>query len=342
MPIKTGDIIVVDDCGNVNNGYLKLKEKYKRDITYDDEMENIMLIISSMFKYDNKPDTLNVNMMERYLLEFGECAIWETKEGISCTYCVRCGSPDQNGLGKDLICTSGNGQNKTFKDFKHCKDVVYIKNNKYAMPDLNMKYFAEDFTEISVTLRTLLRGSRYMPILVARDNKSKTAMETVLDGVANGKPGVIVSQNSLVDENDGSVQVINFTDPTIADKLQYLSHLRDDFDRRFYNIYGQDRSGSSKQAQVSVEEIHSGSNSKFIVPEEMFKSRKKGIDLVNKFFGCEIKFGYSECWSNEKREIEINLEMSEKELEEFDNSLVDETKEGEDKDGSKKEVLDNN
>ena len=157
----------------------ELKEKYKKQYT-DRTYEDLLLTdIASMFDWTFSED-IDTRFIESYLLIFGECAIWRLDGKLIVSVCNRAGSPNVNGLGKDLICITGNGISKTFTDFENRTDVVYIRNNKFATPDLNIEPTASILSELYTSLRHNIINARYTPIVVAHDSRAKTAIEQVL------------------------------------------------------------------------------------------------------------------------------------------------------------------
>ena len=144
-----------------------------------------------------------------------------------------------------------------------------------------------------------------------------------------------------------SSNVINLSDPTHNDKMQYLVDIIDSYMRWFYNIYGQDISGNGKRAQQTVDEVNGHTSLSFILPNDMLAHRQawvkdmkaKGylpedaeIDFSAAFKVEQIKYQNEADINNdgildnadiniEETETETETETSEKEGEE-DNETV--------------------
>lgn len=298
---------------NIHFSFSYLKEKYKQDIRTMSEEDALMEQISTMFTYTDL-STIDTRFIEAYLLVFGKCAIWRVDEENRCfsptgklivSRCDRAGSPNVNGLGKDLICTTENGIVHTFLDFEKSNDVVLIRNNKYATPDFKIPKTAQYLAEIEKSLLHNILNARYTPIIVARDVQVKKAIETALKENNNGQPQVVLSDN-LFDAN--KEVVLNITDVTQQDKIQYLNHAVDDILRQFFNFYGLDTCGASKQAQQTVDEINSGCNARRVIPHDRKESRESAIAEINKKFGLSASVDFSEPW---KIEFEKNKKGAE-------------------------------
>lgn len=310
--------------------FREMKEKFKQNASYHSHEDILTLQLSSMFEYDC--EELETEFIELYLILFGECAIWKLDGKLIVSYCTRAGKPDPNGLGSDLICTTGNGVSKTFQNFKDSDEVVYIKNNKYAVPDTEIDITASMFTEIDTSVRYNVKNSRLQPVILAKNALAKSAIEAAMRENAEGAYKVILTEEQFLEGEGNSVEVVHFTDVKDQDKIQYLNKAYDDFLRRFYNHYGLDTCGAGKMAQQSVEEINSGCNSRLIIPLERLEERRKGMDACNTKFGVTYSVKFSEPW---EREFAINVEptadeVDSEEVEEVQDEVVEEKEEKED------------
>lgn len=281
--------------------FTNLKEKFKVEYRACEWESNLLSIIGSMFDYTGVPESLRPECIEAYLNMYGECAIWETREGLAVTHCTRAGSPNVNGLGKDLICTTGNGESVTFADFEKSDKVAYIKNTDYATPDYNYLPTADILSDIDKSIKHIIINSRYTPLAVGKDEKTVTAIKSALDSNNNGEAQVVLSNNIL--DGEQNAYVLNITDVTASDKIQYLYKAKDDTLRQFYQLYGMETCGASKMAQQTEAEINKGCNSHMILPNNRLKNRKAGIELVNKLFNTSISVDFSEAWKQEKGEL---------------------------------------
>lgn len=284
------------------------RSKEISEMTYKDIWLNT---IASMFKYTGFENEKHFRpqFMELYLLIFGQCAIWKLNDNLIVTVCNRAGSPNENGQGKDLICTTLNGISKTFNNFEDSNEVVFVQNNTVIAPDLNIERFSNMFAEIDKSIYNNIINSRYSPIVVAKDENTKKIIEAALDNNNSGKPQTIASSN-ILDEN--GEYVLNITDVTASDKLQYLMKAHDDLNRRMYTLYGMNIMGSGKMAQLTRAEVNDGSESSMIIPYDRLYWREKAIEQVNEYFNLEAKVEFSEPWKLAFDDIILyNLEAKE-------------------------------
>lgn len=284
--------------------YNYMKESAKMGVDNLSFCDIFLNIAASMFEYNNA-DSIAAEWLEMYLLMYGQAAIIRAedlppalnarREGLAVCMAFRAGTPNENGLGRDLIVSTFDGRVTTIKDFEtEGKDkVVYIKNNLFATPDFTIGESGGMLTEITKSTRYNVKNSRLIPLIVAKDIKTQKAIESALAEGSGDSYKVVVSDNILTEGNEFILKV---TDVKDQDKIQYLNHAYDDELRHWYNLHGMDISGASKQAQQSVDEISSGTNSRKALPYGQLAQRKKGIERCNELFGTNIEVQFSLPW----------------------------------------------
>ncbi|MBQ0111588.1 MAG: hypothetical protein KBT03_00495 [Bacteroidales bacterium] len=320
--------------------YANIKEKRKDEIRHLSRHDMLMEIVSNMFDWKNFPSSIHTEFIEFYLLVCGECAIWENgDEGFVVSLCERAGSPNANGLGRNLICVTENGTSKTFIDFENensedYNKVVYIKNNKFATSDFYIGSTGDLMGDLDTSLKQIIINARYSPLAMARNKKVADLISDSYKGIENGALHCVYTEGGLLDGEEKPVEIVQITDPDMSDKIQYLTKAQDDILRSFYNYYGMDISGGTKLAQQSVEEINAGGNSAMIVPTGRLEERQKAVDKCNKLFDWNCSVEYSKCWTREELKVEKQITEDTEETEDTEDnsdneSFVDKTTENE-------------
>lgn len=278
--------------------FLELKDKYKHQAQIHSNIDTLLSQLAYMFNYDGF-DTLDTAYIELYLNVFGCCAFWKNNGKLIVSHCTRSGAPNEIGLGNDLICTTSNGISVTFRDFENNRDVVYCKNDLFAMPDTYIERFGELLGEIDTSLVCIIKNTRLAPLLEVPDERSRKAFEKVRENILNGIPSTIVSDNIFSEKTD----VKQFTQVEHTNKIQYLMSAIEGVNRRFWNVYGLNYDASQKQAQQTVAETQSGSNSRSILPYERLDERKKAMEKIKDYFGITVSVDFSEPWKNENENV---------------------------------------
>lgn len=300
--------------------YAAMKEARKKAFDTLSYNDIFMLSACSMFEYvtenTDKPfDKIRTDFIELYLITQGNCAVIDSKEfrnkgtanpesGLLVVLAERAGTPNANGLGRDLICTTLDGRSVVIKDFETegRNRVVYFRNNAYAFPDFTIGESGDILAEVQKSKRHNIINSRLTPIIVAKDAKAKTAIEKALAENNCGTYAVVLSDNIT---SEGEEFVLKLTDVQDQDKIQYLNHAYDDELRHWYNLHGLDITGASKQAQQTRAEVSSGENSRKILPYAMLAERKKAVARLNELYGLDCEVRFSKPWR-----LEFELEQT--------------------------------
>lgn len=300
--------------------YAGMKEAAKKKFDTLSYNDVFMLSACSMFEYVDKDtgepfNAVRMEFVELYNMTLGNCAVIDSsifsmagtanpEKGLLVVQAQRAGSPNANGLGRDLICLTGDGRSVTIKDFEtEGRDkVVYFKNNAYAFPDFTIGESGDILAEIQKSKRHNIINSRLTPIVIAKDAKAKTAIEKALAENNCGSYAVVLSDNITT---EGQEFVLKVTDVQDQDKIQYLNHAYDDEMRHWYNLHGLDITGASKQAQQTKAEVSSGENSRKILPFAMLAEREKAVKRMNELYGLNCKVQFSLPWR-----LEFELEMT--------------------------------
>lgn len=322
--MQNGATIHIEENALANFSYYGLKEKYKNNVRHWSRHDMLLEINIAMFDYDDIPDTVNDEFIELYLETFGECAIWETKDGYAVTICGRAGTPNPNGLGKDLICTTFNGENVVFKDFENPTSddygkVVRFKNNKLGTPDYYLSVTGDIMADLDTSIKQIVINARYSPLAVAKNKKIADMISESYKNIENGALHTVATEGGLIDGLDDDrkpVEVLQIADPTIADKIQYLTKAQEDIMRQYYNYYGLDMAGGTKLAQQTVEEINAGNVSSMVTPNVRLAHRQKAIEECNIKFGWNATVNFSKCWQIEQDKIEFDPEETNQESDE--------------------------
>jgi hypothetical protein len=290
-----------------------------------------------MFVYDGLPD--NVEYFQQdidiYRMMEGASAIVKGLKGninqpldeYTITHVTFGGPPYSNGCGSIAICGTDNGVVEQLEDWKNNDRVAIFFNNRLGSPDMNIGRFSDLLTELEVSMKTNILFSRMYPIPVVSDSKIQTALEEAIRNILNGKIATVFDKNQLrkyLDDKDIGIDMVNITDVDKSSYIQYLAKMRDDLMRWFYGLYGMNSSGSSKLAQQTVDEVNQDSNASMILPHDMIREAKKGIDMCNQKFGWNASVSFSECWMSRLANFDDEFKETDEELEEVSQKSTEE------------------
>lgn len=305
----------------LKNLYNRLDPKVLKNFLYKKNFLRLGEKRVCMFEYKNLPKEIKnrSQFIEIYLMHSGVCGFGKWKSAnpaINGTYgfCIGnpSGEPDPYNIGTDFVGAANQSEmNGDLSDAptmgtKSVDDVVLCYNNSFMCPDLEIRWFAELLTEIDISIRVLVLNARACKVSKVSSSIEQAKLQECFNSTEDGKPHVYFSDNTvekLLKGEDELNNVMDLTDATLSDKIQYLVKLKDDVERWFHTDYGHAMDTSGKLAQQSVEEINKSAGIAYITPNDMLNCRKKFVDEINETFGLNIEVDFSESWKVEHDEV---------------------------------------
>lgn len=289
--------------------YNEMKAKHKNAYLNKAYFTMLLDMLISMYKWDNLPNTIPAEWIEKYLILYGVCGVGNINGKLTAVMGGLCGDVDGYGIGTQFVGATPIGD----INGKRGEDVAVGFNNSLYMPDMLLTKFADGLTEIAKSYDLNIRYARLMPMPVVRDNKDKIAIDSALDRLQNGEMKTTVKIDSFYDpiiQDKNDIPVLNLSDVSKIDKLQYLSLAFDDQIRRIANIYGQSLQTTAKNRQALSDEIHGNDSLSFILPLDRLRQRQKFAAEINNIFGTDITVDFSECWKIEYEKFKKSNEMA--------------------------------
>lgn len=284
---------------------------------YYNTIENML---TSMFIYENLPETLPVREIEHNLIRYGACLIVRFADGkyYAGVPALR-GQINNYGFGEQAICTTRNGK-KVYDSFynKDGSNAILIWNNSQYMPDFDIFRYANLFADVDKSIKLNVINSRLHPIPIARDSKLKQAIDVIFKNIRKGKKTYSVlndvSFSDIVNNKDNAIPVLNLTDVTNADKIQYLSKLHDDLVARLGRLYGQNISSNGKMAQQTIKELSGYDTLSAIIPYDRLACRKEAFENFGKYIGLEnVTVKFNHAWEHLLDDCDVSRETLENE-----------------------------
>ena len=304
----------------LKNLYNRLDPKALKNFLYKKNFLRLGEKRICMFEYKNLPKEIKnrSQFIELYLMHGGVCGFgkWKsTNPAVNGTYgfCIGnpSGEPDPYNIGTDFVGAANQsemygGLSDAPTMGKKLGDVVLCYNNSFMCPDLEIRWFAELLTEIDISIRVLVLNARACKVSKVSSSIEQAKLQECFNSTEDGKPHVYFSDNSVEKLLTGEEElnnVMDLTDATLSDKIQYLVKLKDDVERWFHTDYGHSMDTSGKLAQQSVEEINKSAGIAYITPNDMLNCRKKFVAEINETFGLNIEVDFSESWKVEHDEV---------------------------------------
>lgn len=289
--------------------YRDLKARFKQRLSDIEYGTIFSCFYTEIFDYDER--IYRPEIMESLLHETGICALIETDTSkYTPVFCYLAGGDRYNdGLFKTAICYDAIGKEYKFDDWQNNENICVIFNNGFISPDSWLQKNESILTDIDISLQNNVIFSRLKPIPIARDSKTKNQIDTVVNDLLIGRIQTLLFDPNIKDLLDDKklLDVMDLTDVTKSQYIQYLLHAYDCIFSRTCMLMGFDVPDNGKQAQITVDEMKRHDDVSKIIPMVWYKSRKKSFEKA----GLTIEFS-----AIMKKRLGIETEKTEETTEE--------------------------
>ena len=288
------------EIGFFFDGLRFLTAKQKTFLRENQIFINLLLFLTSMFEYDGMDENINTDFIEFYcsLTPRACCGIFKNPAGKEILgYATEGGLLNEYGIPEVFNINTLNQENK--QGVVDGKNAAICWNNRTHTNDMiQLSRFTELFNLVDTAQKCLMRYARLFPVFEIENQQIKDQLDQALKNADNGEPFTYVNKGLSKIGLDGepNMKILQLGDVSAVDKIQYLSTYHNDLLRRFFTMYGMNYSQSMKQAQQSIEEIHSDINVSWIIPEDRLKQRQRFIENYNKVFNHQASVRYSDAW----------------------------------------------
>ena len=298
--------------------FTKMKESEKSEIRNYCYQKEFLDLITQMFDYDfGDTETMDMWLLEQILTNIG-CVGFCMIDDVLCYGTVSLsGKINKDGIPSQATIYFFNGESYSGTIGE---DIVLMWNNTTHTPELKASQFSEMLTESDNSIMACVYNSRPYIAIIAKSQKLIKSIRSILKQWRDGKPQVITGDDTIqgiVHPEKEEAKSINLSDPTIMDKIQYLSKLHDDVLRRGLTYYGIAINSSGKMAQLNDKEIDGYETFSKVYPNNRLKERQKAIDKMNDLFNINATVEFSLAFKNcSYEELPEDGEMPEVESEE--------------------------
>jgi len=295
--------------------------------------KNLILIKAlSIFKYDNLPDSIHENILERYLLLNGLVAFVKI-DGV--VYSLPCSVAEKNQYDEPIKVTVSNAYLNYSETLKVDEDCILgvndsIGSNLNALFD---KYsYLISVNETTMALIDIIKRSQIL--MSASDDNTIDSAHDYLTNLENGELGVI-STNQIMDDLHIQNQTAGTQSASLTDLFQYQNYLKSEL----LTELGIVSNNNMKRERLNTQEVSVNQNVAYPLISNMLLNRQNFVDKLNGMFGLDITVDYSPLWKNQYNSI-INdsgsNEQSEDEQSEDEQSEDEQSEDEQSEDDNKK------
>jgi len=259
--------------------------------------KNLILIKAlSIFKYDNLPDSIHENILERYLLLNGLVAFVKI-DGV--VYSLPCSVAEKNQYDEPIKVTVSNAYLNYSETLTVDEDCILgvndsIGSNLNALFD---KYsYLISVNETTMALIDIIKRSQIL--MSASDDNTIDSAHDYLTNLENGELGVI-STNQIMDDLHIQNQTAGTQSASLTDLFQYQNYLKSEL----LTELGIVSNNNMKRERLNTQEVSVNQNVAYPLISNMLLNRQNFVNKLNDMFGLDITVDYSPLWKNQYNSI---------------------------------------
>lgn len=267
----------------------------------------------TIFEYDNLPESLPKREIELNLLLTGHAVIFTDKTDIvtACTTLYnfdRYYNPTQAVFAQPRMTSKTLYLDNSIEAHKQNAVVIYnndIKDNIFYIPADGglltfISRYARRLADLESSENIYAVNSRLTSFPVGSTDGVIANIKKFFNSLVLGKREVIVDDAII-----NSFRNVDIVRSNIKDSINDILIARDKILEQFFRDIGVKFFADNKKAQLTDNEVESDNQLLLISLESMLKSRQKGIDAVNEFYGLNIEVRISDKFNREKFRSEV-------------------------------------
>jgi hypothetical protein len=255
------------------------KAQYFNSETYINYLSRLMLMITSLFKWDNLPNNIPERYIEKVLFEEGKIAFVNSSEfGLITTKCTQYSALNIYAEPLAWLCYSDNGFMEDYKT----DDIEIIRNNKYCYPTRQLiEHHLQRLTNIEVTIDKNLWYQRNLAIIKSTD-ETRLTTSNIIDQYDNNS-FIIYGKKDL--ELKDNIEKLDFDIPFIADKLEDIKERKWN---ELINMLGINSANTQKKERLITDEANANNQLINLSVDIMLAERQQAVERINKRWGLNI------------------------------------------------------
>lgn len=267
----------------------------------------------SIFEYVNLPVSLPKREIELNLLLTGHAVIFTDKADIvtACTTLYnfdRYYNPTQAVFAQPRMTSKTLYLDNSIEAHKQNAVVIYnndIKDNIFYIPADGglltfISRYARRLADLESSENIYAVNSRLTSFPVGSTDGVIANIKKFFNSLVLGKREVIVDDAII-----NSFRNVDIVRSNIKDSINDILIARDKILEQFFRDIGVKFFADNKKAQLTDNEVEADNQLLLISLESMLKSRREGIDAVNKFYGLNIEVRISDNFNRENFRSEV-------------------------------------
>lgn len=197
-------------------------------------------------------------------------------------------------------------------EFTENDKFIMLRNSYSTINTLaNAVWFAKEFANIDMTLKSLSKGARRSPAIRTMSCNVNAYTEAAKNVYNEDAEIQVIADNSEMVSAAGARpdSVLNLTDPTVSDKIHFLSEYREELERRICTLHGIPFSTTAKSTQNLTDELHDMDIIAQFLNDAILTAVQSDLDIGNAKCGTNIKVRYGRLIREQIEVIHKSQEM---------------------------------
>lgn len=252
----------------------------------------------SMFRWEGLPDTIPARMLELYLQINGNCAFYQYDGSL---YVFRGGlGGEPNEYYMPTVFTVANPALNFSANLAIDTDCIVMPNDSMYLGLMPMFHrYASLLAENELSISIAQINSRIIDLISAPDDRTRKSAEKFLQDIADGKLGVIASNEFF--EGLKSLPYGSTGHHTITDLIELEQYIK----ASWYNELGLNANYNMKRESLNSEESQLNNDALLPLIDDMLACRRQAAEKVNAMFGTDISVELASSWEDNMQEIEL-------------------------------------
>lgn len=252
------------------------------------EIERFLVRSSMMFDWHGLPDTIPQRQLELMLQTQGYAVIGQIDGKLYACYGGLGGMLDEYFRPTKAIVSIP--YLRFNADWEIGKDCVVIKNDlvRQGLLPLYAKYITL-LNETEITLMLSLINQRVQSYISASDDNTIKSAKEFLDGLRDGKQGVI-ADNAFLE----SLKIVS--DKTVGNNLDRITETLHYLRGQLFNEIGLATNYNLKKERITQAEVELNTDNLYPFIDDMMFCRRDGIEECYNLFGVDWKVEFNSSW----------------------------------------------
>lgn len=251
------------------------------DRVLGDYFYRLMLISRALFKWDNLPNGIDENWIERYLFSEGKCLFY--KDPTVGYMVAKMGESGPLNYYDEPTTVRPYATNYLYtgEQLENNVNCIIIRNNDMMMPTSpTIQLYSYKLTNIDRTIDVNIIAQK-TPIIVKCSDKQKLSLKNAINQRNDNEPVIYADKNLDL----ANIEILDLRPPKVFPDLQLQKHA---VWNECMTFLGVNNANQDKRERLVTDEVSANDEQVKASEDVMLKARERACELINKMFNLKI------------------------------------------------------